>query len=211
MDSTLSNILGMPIGYSPLSSEDMKTLIERFNEKYSIEELIALLEELKPGTEQAWFAKVKEVFRDIIEEDFPKVFSRFLGVFNVGHCISLGFPRIFHMSKVCMIFLLETLEPLKIVRLSEMADKMGPETTALFQKIVSTVFAASLSLMNSNKANVLNLKPWVVVDISEEKAKEMNASIGEKMVDIGIWKEFMEFLETRSDVMRPPQEQCIIS
>ncbi len=188
--------------------EHLKIFTQRLNERYTIKEIIELLENLKLGKEQAWFEGLKTVFREVFE-DYPTTLTYFIGSLNTGQLSALAFPRIFHLIKACMIFLAQTVGYLRVERLADL-EYMDLDVIILYQRIMSTLIGACMKLLSTNKSSIFNKGHWSPVNITEAEAKKINQASVAKLIDFGVWNEFMDFLIIREEVMRPPQEICIM-
>jgi len=195
---------------APMPPEQVKIFMDRFEEKYTIPDIINFLNELHLGGEQAWFGRLKGMIRELLA-DQPETQVQVIGMINFGQCVTLAFPRIFHLVNSGMVFILGTLEHLKITRLQE-TKNMDPDTVWLFYKIISTVFVACSRIVGANKSKLFGREPWETVSFTEDlrKMKSPGGLPMPKIVDEGTWKEFMTFLSGRRDVMNPPQEACCI-
>ena len=191
-----------------IPTEHIKIFSQKFNSRYTISQLIELLEDLKLGREQEWFRKLKTIFTEVLE-DTPDTLPYLIGFLNTGQLSALAFPRIFHLIKVFSIFLIQTLEYLGIERLSEMKSA-NTDVLILYKRILSTLIAACARLLSVNSRCILNRGEWSSVKITSADAKIMNQSLDGKLIDYGVWNEFMDFLETRENLMRPPTETCIM-
>lgn len=185
--------------------EHLKIFTQRLNERYTIKEIIKLLENLKLGKEQAWFEELKTVFREMFE-DYPTTLSYFIGSLNTCQLAALAVPRIFHLIKACMIFLAQTVG---VERLADL-EYMDLDVMILYRRIMSTLICACTKLLSTNKSSIFNKGHWSPVNITEAEAKKINQASVTKLIDFGVWNEFMDFLITREEVMRPPQEICIM-
>lgn len=173
-----------------------ETFLQRLEKKFSISDTIRLLEEMTPGKEQIGFEKIKGIICDLLDDD-TQLRMKIVDSICMAQCLSLGAPRLFQLSRVGMIFILNTLQYAGLYRWGD-AQNMDKDVRYLISRITVTVFTACMNIVSHNRTKLFGLEQWETVPFPKIPSKALYQ---------GAWIEFMEFLSQQTDVMNPPPTQ----
>jgi len=174
---------------------------EKINSEWTVPRILKFLHEAKMGHEQFWFANLKEKVREIFQEDSTG--ERVIKYIHIMQCMALAVPRVFHLTKITLIFNLKVLDDIGIKNLRQIKE-FDADTMQLFRRIVNTALLASFRVVLVNKGKLFGNEPWELVPYPYSQVKS-------EIIDGGAWVEFMEFMKEFPEVIHPPKETCIIS
>ena len=183
--------------FLPASPEAFSKFIERFDDVYTMSELVSFLKKLEFGKEQIWFGELSGHLKELIKpnEGFDGVLATFMG----AQCILMALPRLLHLIVAVHIFTFQALVDEGIEKLSQL-EAREESFRKSYGQVMMTAYQASVKLAIHNKIKIGSCERWVTVSFPKEKEFQLLGH-GSEMV----WKEFMEFLETKTDILEPPQ------
>ena len=185
------------------SHPEYEKIREKFAEVYTIPEIIEILKEAKLHREQLWFENLKKrvsEFYDILDNTPEDLKAQLLKYLNIMQCMALATPRIFHLIKSALIFNLEIFEYINVTRLGQLKE-LDLDVQVLSFRIVTTVVSASFQTLITNRSKIFGQEPWDLPPF-QSKSKTLYKSA---------WNEFMEFLQTQKEVVKPADNLCLIS
>lgn len=189
----------------PFSVTSLQKIADRLDEKYTVPDILQKLEELAFGEEQLFFNRLRTVISEVAHDE-PDIRNQFITTLNVSQCASMALPRLFHLCKVGLIAILQTLSYVKVTRMAEIKN-MDPDVRKMFHKIAETIMFACYEICVKNKARLLGYEAWETVPYSEMKLPLFSTT---HRLDKGAWNEFMELLSHRKEIMHPSPENCIL-
>jgi len=176
------------------SEEKLIDICDRIDTKYTIPELIQFLERYYAIDKEQWLEEFKYYLIEFKVQDLLKSFDYFKEYL-------LKYPRIFHLIICAFRFILQTLVDVKITKFYQ-TNPLCQEFVTVFQRVISTVFHCSMKLCVTN-ANYHNTNDrWETITCSDhEKNLVFN---GQKIIDIGAWKEYLEYLD-KTNMLEPKE------
>lgn len=177
---------------------DSLKFVDKIGEKYTIREIVSFLKTLEFGKEQSWIDELIKILREVLEPD-DKMFT----LITTARCFVLTFPRLIHAVIHPHIFVLQNVCEVGFERISELKSA-DEDFKVLYRRINTTIQQASMSLVLHNASKISNNDEWTIVKPLEEHLAYRYK--GEKIIDIGAWEEYMQYLETETDVLKPPEE-----
>jgi hypothetical protein len=180
---------------NPTSSEDTTTeILDKIDSKFSIPELILFLRRHETTENQKWLWELSYYAKEILEGETYTRFEEFKNYLSKH-------PRILSVFVNGILFILKALNDIKITHFYQ-TNPMEKEFVDCFQKMVTTVFHASMKLLMKNRNNLENVEVW---ELEYWNKNDLYSPLykGEKIIDTGVWNEYFEFLEKETCVLKP--------
>jgi hypothetical protein len=180
---------------NPTSSEDTTTeILDKIDSKFSIPELILFLRRHETTENQKWLWELSYYAKEILEGETYTRFEEFKNYLSKH-------PRILSVFVNGILFILKALNDIKITHFYQ-TNPMEKEFVDCFQKMVTTVFHASMKLLMKNRNNLENVEVW---ELEYWNKNDLYSPLykGEKIIDTGVWNEYFEFLEIETCVLKP--------
>lgn len=175
--------------FSGLKREE---IIDKIDDKYTLQEIIEFLKELEFGNEQEWFDKLNTELNDILGEN-----NEFVNKINILRCTALTIPRPFHLSIHTIIFISQLLCDIGVTSIKE-PKYFEEDLKNMYGRTLTTISTASTLIVVENMMKS-NYGEWKVPELTKE---HLNLRIGNKRgIDIGVWNEFIEYIENETTIL----------
>lgn len=163
---------------NPSASEDTTTeILDKIDSKYSIPELILFLRRYDISETQKWLEELSYYAKEILESETYTSFEEFKNYLSKH-------PRILSVFVGGILFTLKALNDIKITYFYQ-TNPMEQEFVDCYQKMVTTVFHASMKLLMKNRNNLENAEEW---ELEYWNKNDLRSPLfkGEKLIDTGV-------------------------
>ena len=189
----------------------------KIGEKYSIDDLLDLLNLYKVGGEREWISKVDELLEEIeVLEEFSEYIvemEKLREFIRTYLCVVILIPKVLCIGRATIAYLLEVLKYAGFTRLNNIIqlEKEERETgkqdmfLTVYDRILSTVSYVALKIVSGDiKGVICGSVVLAPLRWSETEEKDLD-DLGKPRLDKQAWIEFNEYLEKRGDVFGIPE------
>ncbi len=177
------------------------TIFETIGRKFTVFELLELINSLKPGEEKEWILKIDEFLENLEEELAEYNIEKTRESIRTYLCIFLMVPRVLYLLRDMLAYLLVLLTRKNLAKLTEVIEL--DEKDPLFRALSTISCLAIQTAFTNRKAFICNQS---FDPLPFPSTEEMGNNLDEE-----VWNDFNEYLKERGYVFYPlPSANCSI-